>query len=256
MEATDAKAVDMTVEVVLPYHIYSAIKSEEGLGWSGNAIPVTKRNGGNMEKKRNPVVVVADKPVVVGPEKPAPTYEAMTKAEVLAAMEQAFAAKDMKLVGRLARLHTEKEVAEEKAARDARQAELDKVVKDTFLKFKALAEELRDSGSLDQAEGVWFGWDFGDTEPTLRLLKSKRVSAEPGHVARSGGYASNPARTNDLLAKYGKDVYLTKDTVVAIDKVQHTIPNGTTFQSAYDYSTNGNWRNRVRMALLVRAELI
>ena len=65
---------------------------------------------------------------------------------------------------------------------------------------------------------------------------------------------STPSK--ELLDKVGENVMFAEDTTRTIQKEEHIMPAGMTFKQAYDYSTNGGWRNSVRMALLKEAGLI
>ena len=102
--------------------------------------------------------------------------------------------------------------------------------------------------------------DFGairekGINPSCRLVKGKRSESGGGGSGKSS-YISNPAKSADLLAQVGNNVMFAEDTACTIDKVEHIMPAGTTFKEAYDFSTNGGWRNRVRMALLKEAGII
>lgn len=187
-------------------------------------------------------------------------YDAMTSEQVLEAMGEAFKAKDMKLVGRLSKLFTKKEAEAEKTKRDALQIELQKTVRDVRIRLSELVQELEDSGILDGADGIWFAYDFGDKRelginPSCRITRTQRKAASEGSPGKSS-YVANPAKSADLLAQVGDRVMFAAATTVTIDKVEQTMPAGTTFKEAYEFSTNGGWRNRVRMALLKEAGII
>lgn len=190
---------------------------------------------------------------------PTPDYEAMTSDEVLAAMGVAFKSKDMKLVGQLSKLYTKKEAEAEKAKRDALQAELAAKTQDVKDKLDAVVRAMYDSGELDGADGVWYAWDFGESTKAgtgCRLMKGKAKVAGEGGGSGKSSYVANPTKSADLLAQVGSHVMFAEDTEVTIDKVTQTMPAGTTFKEAYEYSTNGGWRNRCRMALLKEAGII
>lgn len=184
-------------------------------------------------------------------------YDAMTSEQVLAEMEKAFKSKDMKLVGQLSKLYAKKEQEAEKAARDAMLAKLAETTETVRTTIEKALTELIESGELDGADGVWFAKDFGEQLSTCRLTKTAtRKVAEAGAGAGKGSYVANPAKSADLLAQVGDRIYLAEATTVTIDKVEHALPAGTTFKQAYDFSQNGGWRNRVRMALLKEAGVI
>ena len=188
-------------------------------------------------------------------------YSTMSMEELLEAIGKAYADKDMKLMGQLSKLYTKKEAEAEKAKKEALHAELAKVTLETLADFTKLALELEESGKLDGADGIWFAYDFGairekGINPSCRLIKTARRSTGEGGGSGKSSYIANPAKSADLLAQVGENVMFEADTVCTIDKVEHTMPAGTSFKEAYDYSTNGGWRNRVRMALLKEAGII
>jgi hypothetical protein len=199
----------------------------------------------------------ANQPVVV-PEVATPVdYSVMSMPELLEAIGKAYASKEMKLMGTLSKLYTKKEAEAEKAKRDALVNELVEKTANAKARFDELVEELTSSGEYDGAEGFWFAKDFGDVASTLKLTKSARKTAGEGSVSSGkSSYVANPAKSADLLAQVGDNVYFAEDTEVTIDKVTQTMPAGMTFKEAYGFSTNGGWRNRIRMALLKEAGVI
>ncbi len=188
-------------------------------------------------------------------------YTTFTKEQLLEAIGKAFAAKDMKLMGSLSKLYTKKDADDEKAKKEALQKELQATVASTLTKFTKLATDMEEDDSLAGADGIWFAYDFGakrelGINPSLKLLKSARRSTGEGSGSGKGSYVANPAKSADLLAQVGDHVMFVEDTAVTIDKKDETVPGGTTFKEAYEHSTNGGWRNRVRMALLKEAGII
>ena len=189
-------------------------------------------------------------------------YSKLSKDQLLEAIGKAYASKNMKLMGQLSKLYTKVEADEEKAKKEALQSELVKVTADTLAKLTTYADSLVESGELDGAEGIWFALDFGTIRekginPSCRLMKgSRKASAGGGASAGKSSYVANPAKSADLLAQVGGNVYFAETTTVTIDKVEQVMDAGMTFKQAYDFSTNGGWRNRVRMALLKEAGVI
>ena len=180
-------------------------------------------------------------------------YSAMSYDELMVEVGKAWEAKDMKLMGKLSRLATEAEKAVEKAKKEALLAELVEITKSTRDTLARDINKLIEAGKLDGAEGVWFAWDFGEKEelginPACRLVKSGRKASSGGGAVKSSYVAGLPSN-KEMLAQAGDSTMFKDDTVVTIDKQEHTMLAGTTFQEAQDYSTNGGWRNRVRMAL-------
>lgn len=202
------------------------------------------------------------RPIAVGLEQPTePNYDGMKLEEVLVAIGKAWEVKDMKLMARLSKLHGKKEGEQEKANREKLLAALVETTGATLKAFTELANKLIESKQLDGAEGVWFAYDLGEVKqqgvnPSLRLVQKKARAEGTGNSGGQSSYIASPEKSSDLLAKVGSNVMFAEDTLVTIDKVEQTIAAGTTFQQAYDFSTNGGWRNRCRMALLKEAGVI
>lgn len=195
-------------------------------------------------------------------------------AQLQTSMTDAVGKKDWKAVSAIAKqiagLEAEKEKLEDekkKAEREAKLAGLATATKNVAIAFnatvngKAVQDAIKALG--DVCEGVWFALDFGQPQevginPTVRLVKitkgAKGGAAKTGNG--SGSYISRPEKTADLLAQVGDNVMFKADTAVTIDKKEVTIKAGTTFKEAHDFSDNGGWRNRVRMALLKEAGLV
>ena len=178
----------------------------------------------------------------------------LTIAELEAKLVAAAKAVDLKVVREVSR---QLESAEKAKAEVERKAVM-KVIDDLTKKVKGLldkvVEVLKEKGELDKVDGVWYAADFGNASTSCRLLKSTPRAKSEGKG--QGSYISRPEKTTDLLNLVGGAVMFEKDTVVTIDKVEVVMKTGTTFKAAHDYSTNGGWRNSVRMALLKEAKLI
>ena len=204
-----------------------------------------------VAQDKKPQTIQQPAPVVPAP---AVDYSTYTADQLLDTIGKAYAAKDMKLMGALSRLYTKKEADAEKAKKDALLAELIKVTAETLESFTQHANKLVDTGNLDGAEGIWFAYDFGairekGINPSLRLVKAGRKPSTGGSTNGSGSYVAGLPSSASMLEEAGDKVYITKATNVTIDKVDHMLPVGMTYREAYKYSTNGGWRNRVRMAL-------
>ncbi len=187
-------------------------------------------------------------------------YGKMSTDQLLVEMGKAYESKDMKLMGQIAKVHTATEKVEDKVKKDALQSKLQEIVGETLKEITSLVDKLVDAGKLDGAEGVWFAYDMGEKRekginPACRLTKTSR-RASTGTSGTSGSYVANPAKSSELLEQVGDNVMFEEDTLVKIDKVEQTMKAGTTFNDAYKHSTNGGWRNRVRMALLKEAGLV
>lgn len=188
-------------------------------------------------------------------------YSTMSKDQLFEALGKAYEAKDFKLMGKLSSLVAKAEAAEEKAKKEALLAELVETTQETAKVLVKAIKGLVESGKLDGAEGVWLAWDFGAVEekginPACRLVKSGRKPAGEGGGGGQSSYVANPAKSADLLAQVGDEIMFAEDTAVTIDKVEQVIPAGTSYREAYNHSTNGGWRNRIRMALLKKAGII
>lgn len=202
-----------------------------------------------------------DDEVAVVPETEAIDYSTKSKDELLELIGQAYSKKDMKLMAQLSKLYTKAEATEEKSKKDALLAELIAVTAETAEGINAFVESLVEAGKLEGADGVWFALDFGairekGINPSCKLIKSTRKATGEGTSTGKSSYVANPAKSAELLDKVGGNVMFSEETLVTIDKVEQTMPAGTTFKAAYDHSTNGGWRNRVRMALLKEAGII
>jgi len=198
---------------------------------------------------------------VVEPEQEQVDYSTMSMEELLQAIGDAYTTKDMKLMGQLSKLYTKAEATAEKAKKDALLAELIAVTQETLVSMTSTVDDMVEAGKLDGAEGVWFAYDFGAIKerginPSCKLIKSSRRATGEGSGSGKSSYVANPAKSADLLAQVGDNVMFAEDTSVTIDKVEQTMSAGTTFKEAYEHSTNGGWRNRVRMALLKEAGII
>jgi len=185
-------------------------------------------------------------------------YSTMTYDQLLEEVGKAYQAKDMKLMGTLSRLATKAEADAAKAAKEQLQAALVETVTAVRKTLKKTVQDMVDKKELDGAEGVWFVWDFGQIEelgvnPACRLTKTGRKTAVDGGGSGTSSYTAHPAKSSELLDEIGGEVYFEDDTTVTIDKQEVTMAAGTTFKQAYDFSTNGGWRNRVRMAMLKKA---
>ena len=185
-------------------------------------------------------------------------YSTMSKDHLFEALGKAYETKDFKLMGKLSSLVAKAEAVEEKAKKEALLAELVNKTNEVKRVIRKALKPMYDGGELDGAEGVWFAWDFGQGDlQECKLVKSSRKPAgEGGGGSGQSSYVANPAKSADLLAQVGDEIMFAEDTAVTIDKFEQIIPAGTTYRDAYNHSTNGGWRNRIRMALLKKAGII
>lgn len=181
-------------------------------------------------------------------------YVSMSLDELQQAIGKAWEDKDMRLMGQLSKLFTKAEAQEAKDKKESLLAELVEFTKNVRLKLKAVVQEMVDAGEIPAgAEGIWYAQDFGEVEevginPSCRLVKSGK-KASTGEGTATSSYKAGLPPTKEMLDRVGSEVYFEEDTTVTIDGKEEIMPAGTTYQEAYNFSTNGGWRNRVRMAV-------
>ena len=188
-------------------------------------------------------------------------YTTMSQADLFEELGKAYKAKDFKLMGKLSSLVAKAEAAEAKAKKDALLEELIVTTQETTTRLVEEIDQMVEEGMLEGAEGVWLAYDFGairekGINPACRLIKTGRKATGEGGVSGKSSYIANPAKSTELLAQVGDNIMFKENTTVTIAKESQVMPAGTTFKTAYDHSTNGGWRNRVRMALLKEAGII
>ena len=153
-----------------------------------------------------------------------------TKDELLAQLKAAMSKGDWKEIAKVSRQIDNLVKSAEKAELEAKKAAvaaMESVVKDAIM---SSVTELMADGKLDAAEGIWFSYDFGDKDATVRLLKTQTKT-------RTGGGGTGKKfdiSTEAMLEKHGAEEY--KD--------------GMTFKAAYDSNTDKNWRYAIRQKLL------
>lgn len=173
-----------------------------------------------------------------------------------AKLAEASAKADWKAVTKLARELTEATNAKAKAEREALQAAIAGLTEKVKAIIDKAVAKMIEAGELDGADGVWYSKDFGDESSGCRLLKSAPKAKGEATGGNGGSYVSRPEKSSDLLKEHGATVLFAAETKRTIDKVEHTFPAGYTIQEAWDYNTNGGWRNFVRQQLLKAAGLI
>lgn len=157
--------------------------------------------------------------------------------ELMAKLQTALNAGDYKAVAQVSRQIDQRERQAEKAELEAKRAALEGMAESVKHSIMSVVAPLVESGELDKADGIWFAYDFGDTDATVRLTKS--ASRTP----RAGGGTGKKfdISTDDMLSKHGEESY--KDT-------------GMTIRQAYDSNTDKNWRYAIRQALLKKEGII
>jgi DNA-binding ferritin-like protein (Dps family) len=100
---------------------------------------------------------------------------------------------------------------------------------------------------LDGVDGIWYAMDFGTTDSSIKLMKAKTAASGSTSSGSKGSYVSGYPASEEMLKTVGDMVMFEAETEVVINKESHKMAAGTTFNTAYAFSTNGGWRNRVRM---------
>jgi hypothetical protein len=201
---------------------------------------------------------------VITPEAP------MTEEQLQGKMVEAVAKKDWAEVKKLSAALTKLD----NDAKAQMKAEAQKKLAETGAKVKAIFDQIKTfltagqqpskearqafSGELakltgkelDGVDGIWYAMDFGTTDSSIKLMKAKSASTGSTSTGGSkGSYVSGYPASEEMLKTVGDLVMFEAETPVVINKEAKTMPAGTTFNAAYAFSTNGGWRNRVRMAI-------
>ena len=158
-----------------------------------------------------------------------------TEESQISLMEQlqtALDSKNFKEVATISRKIDQLTKSAEAAELSARKAKLDAMSNSVKQTLANAVQPLIDSGELDDADGIWFSYDFGEQTPTVRLMRTAPKATKSS--GSSGTGKKFDISTDDMLAKHGSEEY--KD--------------GLTFQEAYDLNTDKNWRFAIRTKLL------
>ena len=125
-------------------------------------------------------------------------YTTMTEAELQSAMTKAVAGSDWTAVKKIASAMSKIEAEKEKAARAELQSKLAELTDKVKATLDKAIQKMISAGELDGADGVWYGWEFGDQSSGCKLVKTK---------ARAGGGNGGGKRydvsTADLLKEFG-----------------------------------------------------
>ena len=154
-----------------------------------------------------------------------------TESELVAELTKALASKDFKQVAAVSRKIDKIQTAREKSEQAEKIAALDKIKDKVSAAIMKAVKPIVDSEELDVADGIWFSYDFDETAPTVRLMKSAPRAARAGG---GGGGKKFDISTDAMLEKHGTEEY--KD--------------GQNFKDAYESSTDKNWRYAIRQKLL------
>ena len=160
-----------------------------------------------------------------------PKVEQPTPEQLMQELQTALSSGDYKAVATISRKIDQQQRAVEKAELDAKREAIKLTEEYVKGELFPVLKRMYDSGELDQADGVWLSWDFGDPEPSVRLMKTQTRTPRAG----GGGTGKKfDISTEDMLNKHGEEDY--KD--------------GMTFRQAYDSNTDKNWRYAIRNKLL------
>lgn len=164
------------------------------------------------------------------PEQPAVETE-LTIDQLMAQMQDAISANDFKAVSQISRKIDTRNRAIEKAALDQKRARADEVSGKVLTTYLDAVGSMIDNGELDSFDGIWISHDFGEQQPTCRLMKTATKARSSGN----GGTGKKfDVSTEDMLSRHGEEVY--KD--------------GISFNASYQSNTDKNWRYAIRTKLL------
>lgn len=165
------------------------------------------------------------------PEQSAAVEPELTIEQLMASMQDAISANDFKAVSQISRKIDTRNRAIEKAALDEKRAREGEVAQIVLSAYLGAVNPLIDEGITDSFDGIWITHDFGEQQPTCRLMKTATKTRSSGN---GGAGKKFDVSTEDMLSRHGEEVY--KD--------------GITFRQAYDSNTDKNWRYAIRTKLL------
>ena len=222
-----------------------------------------KKEGGDIKMTEESTVVVEEQTAST-PDEYKPTPEQLAKLQ--AAMEKgdfaAIANISKEIAGNQKKIEKQKKDAV-KAAVEEKQKALAGctiAVKDRLV---ALITELRNPNctdyidGMDKAELVVFKWDFGSELNTVecKLFKSAaKVTGTGTHKSTGGGGKKVAVSTDELLKEHGEEVIGDK-LAAKLSKDVDGISVDSTFNEVYPLSTDGNYRYKIRVALIQIAGL-
>jgi hypothetical protein len=137
----------------------------------------------------------------------------------------------------------------EQAAKEAALAALADKVKSIINKA---VTKIVDSGEIDDADGIWFAWDFGEaaeaTGATCKLFKKAAKTS----TGTGGGGKKFSTSTDTLMEQFGDETIPEDKKPVLSYKVNGEVKtaSGMSYKEAYKLSTDGNFRYKIREHLL------
>jgi len=173
---------------------------------------------------------------------PAAEVRVPTEAELMAQMDKAMKTGDFKAVAKIASEIAKVQKAKEQAEVEAKQKALAGLTDKVKAAIEKAVKPLVDAGELDQADGIWYTYDFGEKLIACRLMKSQpkaRASTGGGGGGKKFDVATTPG--SDLFEKFKGEAY--KDT-------------GMTVQQAWDADADKNKRYAIRQWLLKKGGVI
>ncbi|MFA5354970.1 MAG: hypothetical protein WC291_12130 [Thermodesulfovibrionales bacterium] len=192
-----------------------------------------------------------------------PNFATMTKEELSAYIGTLAAAGDIDGIQAATSEWRKAAKAREEAERAAKETLLKDVTEKVKIAIDQTIEKLvgkLPDDVLKAMDGVWYSKDFGAESATCRVVKTaapaKGTGTKRGEGSGAGSYVSVDVKSSELLEKVGSHVYFAEETGAKIEGVDVTFAAGTTLKEAWDYSHNGGWRNRIRMALLKEAGML
>ncbi len=169
----------------------------------------------------------------------APVVEAKppTEAELRAQLDKAIKSDDFRAIAKVAAEIAKFVKTKETAELEVKQKALASMTEEVKAVIGKALKPLVDSGKLDQADGIWYSYDFGEKLTACRLMKSQPKARTAGTGGGGGGkrFDVNTTPGSDIFTKFANEPY--KDT-------------GKTVQQAWDSSTDKNWRYGIRQFLL------
>lgn len=186
-------------------------------------------------EQQAPTPVVEAKPVEAEAKAP-------TEAELMASMDKAIKSGDYKAVAKVATEIAKVQKTKEQAEVEAKQKALAGLTEKVKAVIEKAVKPMVDAGELDQADGIWYTYDFAEKLTACRLMKSQpkaRASTGGGGGGKKFDVATTPG--SDLFEKFKGEQY--KET-------------GMTVQQAWDSDADKNKRYAIRQWLLKKGGVI
>lgn len=174
--------------------------------------------------------------------KPAPDAKPPTEAELMASMDKAIKSGDYKAVAKVATEIAKVQKTKEQAEVEAKQKALAGLTEKVKAMIEKAVKPMVDAGELDQADGIWYTYDFAEKLTACRLMKSQpkaRTTTGGGGGGKKFDVATTPG--SDLFEKFKGEAYK---------------ESGMTVQQAWDSDADKNKRYAIRQWLLKKGGVI